>query len=114
MTRLRESPSACATPLLEMDFSFTMFRFNIFATAQIARAIFFMLALIGVMAASALSRPALAAFELSDALAGLTPSEVLPGGKRFGAAEGVPLAVAVFSDDEIIGYAFLNTDVVSA
>jgi len=97
-----------------MDLSFTMFRFNIFTAAQIARANFFMLALIGVTAASALSRPALAAFELSDALAGLTPSEVLPGGERFGATEGAPLAAAVFRGDEIIGYAFLNTDVVSA
>ena len=75
---------------------------------------FFTLIVIAVVAASGVLRSAQAELELSTVLAALPAGEVVPGGERYGAAAGTPLGAAVYRGDEIIGYAFLNTDVVSA
>jgi NosR/NirI family nitrous oxide reductase transcriptional regulator len=54
------------------------------------------------------------AFELGTALDKIGPSEVVAGGERFGVVEGTPPGAAIYRGNEIVGYAFLNTDLVSA
>ncbi len=57
--------------------------------------------------------PARAAQPLAEALAAIEPADLVPGADRFGAIEGVPPAVPVYRGGELVGYGFLNADVVS-
>ena len=55
-----------------------------------------------------------AAATLDEALATIKPSELVPGAERIAAPEGSPPMAAAYRGDALIGYAFLNTDVVGA
>jgi len=74
----------------------------------------FALIMVAALAASGAARPAMAALELNKVLAALPAGEVVAGGERYGTVEGTPPGAAIYRADEIVGYAFLNTDVVSA
>ncbi len=84
------------------------------AAAQIARGLYLVLALAIATAASALWQPAQAGLELSAVLAKASAGDVVAGGERFGPVDGTPPGAAVYRGDEILGYAFLNTDMVTA
>jgi NosR/NirI family nitrous oxide reductase transcriptional regulator len=47
-------------------------------------------------------------------LKGVAPAEIVPGADRFGATEGSPPAAPAFAGDRLLGYVYLNTDVVSS
>ncbi len=44
----------------------------------------------------------------------LTPGDIFPGADRFGPVEGKPPAASVFAADRLVGYVYLNSDVVNA
>ncbi len=71
-------------------------------------------ALLGVLVS--LLAPAAAAQEsrLSGFLAGIAPSELFPEAGRLGAVEGDPPAAPVYVAGNLVGYVFLNSDVVDA
>jgi NosR/NirI family nitrous oxide reductase transcriptional regulator len=56
--------------------------------------------------------PARAAITLAGALEGRPAGELVPGADRFGPVEGEPARAAAYRGDELLGYVFLNTDVV--
>lgn len=58
--------------------------------------------------------PADAAGRLADMLKSVSPAEIVPGANRFGAIEGAPPAAPAFAGDRLLGYAYLNADVVSS
>ncbi len=51
---------------------------------------------------------------LAHFLAKVQPAEMIPGADRFGPIEGTPPAVKVFGGETLLGYAFLNADIVNA
>lgn len=51
---------------------------------------------------------------LSQYLEELPLAEIFPGADRLGAVEGDPPAAPAYSGDELIGYVFLNSDIVNA
>ena len=51
---------------------------------------------------------------LANFLPTVQPAEIIPGADRFGPIEGTPPAVKVFSGESLLGYAFLNADIVNA
>ncbi len=67
-----------------------------------------------VMTVFAGSAPAQTAGRLSQYLETITVEEMFPGADRFGPVEGEPPAAAVYRGDEVVGYLFLNSDVVNA
>jgi NosR/NirI family nitrous oxide reductase transcriptional regulator len=58
--------------------------------------------------------PAQAAGRLAELLPKVTPSDLVPGADRFGPVEGDPPTAAVFAGDKLLGYAYLNADVVNS
>ncbi len=52
--------------------------------------------------------------QLENFLTPATLTEVFPGSNRVGPKEGEPPAAAVYKDDQLLGYVYLNTDVVSS
>jgi NosR/NirI family nitrous oxide reductase transcriptional regulator len=59
--------------------------------------------------------PALAAdSRLAEFLAKIAPAELVEGADRFGAPEGTPPLAPVFQGDRLLGFAYLNSDVVDA
>ncbi len=72
--------------------------------------------LVLLLLALAVSWPAAAApaGRLADFLPRVQPAELIPGADRFGPIEGAPPAVGVFRGDQLLGYAFLNADIVNA
>ena len=67
-----------------------------------------------LLLAVTLSWPAAAAGRLADFLPRVQPAELIPGADRFGPIEGAPPAAGVFGGGQMLGYAFLNADVVNA
>ena len=51
---------------------------------------------------------------LADFLPRVLPADLIPGADRFGPIEGMPPAAGVFRGDQLLGYAFVNGDVVNA
>jgi NosR/NirI family nitrous oxide reductase transcriptional regulator len=51
---------------------------------------------------------------LGQFLPRLTPAEIFPGADRFGPVEGKPPTAGVFAADRLVGYAYLNSDIVNA
>ena len=62
-----------------------------------------------------LLRPAdvLASSRLGQFLAQVEAGELVPGAQRFGSPEGSPPMAAALRDDEVVGYAYLTSDVVN-
>jgi len=58
--------------------------------------------------------PAAAQDRLSDFLPKLTPAEIFPGADRFGPIDAKPPSAAVYSGETLLGYVYLNSDVVDA
>jgi NosR/NirI family nitrous oxide reductase transcriptional regulator len=58
--------------------------------------------------------PAHAADTLGEALATIESTDLVPGADRFAAATGSPPVAAAYNGDALVGYAFLNTEVVGA
>jgi NosR/NirI family nitrous oxide reductase transcriptional regulator len=54
-----------------------------------------------------------AASRLDSYLGGLTPSEVVPGGERFGPIQESPPVAPVLKGDTVVGYAYLTSDIVN-
>ncbi len=54
--------------------------------------------------------PACSASRLGEFLTHLQPSEIMPGADHFGAPEGDPPLIPVMKGDDMLGYAYLNTD----
>jgi NosR/NirI family nitrous oxide reductase transcriptional regulator len=61
-----------------------------------------------------LAAPAAAAGRLADMLKSVTPAQIVPGADRFGPIEGQPPVAPAFAGDRLLGYAYLNADVVSS
>lgn len=72
------------------------------------------LALVAIIAVSMLCFPAAAQDRLSDFLPTLTPDEIFPGADRFGPVDATPPSAAVYSGEKLLGYVYLNSDVVDA
>jgi len=60
------------------------------------------------------SSTASAAGRLGDYLSKAEPSELVPGANRFGPLQGDPSIAAVYKDDQLLGYAYLNSDFANA
>src|SRR5512145_2469983 len=73
-----------------------------------------LLLLIGLLLAGLPASPALAQSRLAEFLAKVSPADLAPGADRFGSPEGTPPAAPVFKGSDLVGYAYLNSDVVDA
>ena len=73
-----------------------------------------LLLLIGLLLAGLPASPALAQSRLAEFLAKIPPAELAPGADRFGSPEGTPPAAPIFKGADLLGYAYLNSDVVDA
>ncbi|MBX6324265.1 MAG: FMN-binding protein, partial [Rhodospirillaceae bacterium] len=51
---------------------------------------------------------------LGDFLAKVAPGDLIPGADRFGPPEGAPPVAPVFQGDKLLGFAYLNSDVVDS
>ncbi|MEI8397300.1 MAG: 4Fe-4S binding protein [Rhodospirillaceae bacterium] len=51
---------------------------------------------------------------IAEFLSRVQPAEMIPGADRFGPIEGIPPAAGVYRDKTLLGYAFLNADIVNA
>jgi NosR/NirI family nitrous oxide reductase transcriptional regulator len=58
--------------------------------------------------------PARADSRLDDFLKQVAPAEIFPGADRVGPVEGNPPASAAYKSGQLLGYAFLNADVVNS
>ena len=58
--------------------------------------------------------PAEAAARLAEMLKSIAPAEIVPSADRFGAIEGDPPVAPAFAGDRLLGYVYLNADVVSS
>jgi NosR/NirI family transcriptional regulator, nitrous oxide reductase regulator len=67
--------------------------------------------LIGLLLAGS---PAVAEGRLAEFLAQLSPTDLAPGADRFGSPEGTPPAAPIFKGGELVGFVYLNSDVVDA
>jgi NosR/NirI family nitrous oxide reductase transcriptional regulator len=72
------------------------------------------LLLIGVLFAGLQAAPAVAQSRLADFLKSVPPAELVDGAERFGAPEGTPPMAPIFAGERLLGYAYLNSDVVDA
>ncbi len=71
-------------------------------------------AALSLLFALAAIAPAHAVETLADALATVEPADLAPGADRFGDPMTAPPAAPIYRGDELVGYAFLNTDLVGA
>ncbi|MBX6367353.1 MAG: regulatory protein NosR [Rhodospirillales bacterium] len=62
----------------------------------------------------ALLAPAQAQSRLGEFLRSVEPGTVFPGADRFGPVEGVPPTAPAFAGDRLLGYVYLNSDVVNS
>ncbi len=70
---------------------------------------------IGLLCFSATSSPCLALeSQLSDFLAKVPASELVPGSDHYGPIEGAPPVVKAFAGQKLVGYAFVNADWVNS
>ena len=58
--------------------------------------------------------PAMAQSRLAEFLAKISPSDLAQAANRFGDPEGTPPAAPIFKGTELLGYAYLNSDVLDA
>jgi NosR/NirI family nitrous oxide reductase transcriptional regulator len=70
--------------------------------------------LIGLVLAGLTAMPAMAESHLAEFLAKIKPSDLAEGADRFGSPEGTPPAAPIFKGTELLGYAYLNSDVLDA
>lgn len=70
--------------------------------------------LLAICFASMFASPALAAGQLPTYLEKVQPSDLFEGADHFGAVEGDPPIVSVYKGQEILGYAYLNSDFTSS
>ncbi len=70
--------------------------------------------LIGLFLALLAPWPATAQSRLADFLKDVPPAELAPGADRFGAPEGTPPMAPIFAGDRLLGFVYLNSDVVDA
>ena len=72
-------------------------------------------ALLSVLLLVAMLAPALAAdSRLAEFLGKIKPADLVDGADRFGAPEGTPPVAPVFQGDRLLGFAYLNSDVVDS
>jgi NosR/NirI family nitrous oxide reductase transcriptional regulator len=67
-----------------------------------------------VMAALVPSASAEAAGQLADYLAKAQPSDLIPDANRFGPLQGDPPIAPVYKDDQLLGFAYLNSDLANS
>jgi NosR/NirI family nitrous oxide reductase transcriptional regulator len=72
------------------------------------------LILIGLLLAGLATAPAMAQSRLAEFLAKISPADLAEGADRFGDPEGTPPAAPIFKGSELLGYAYLNSDVLDA
>ncbi len=77
--------------------------------AAILRAVLIGLLLAGLAASSASAQS-----RLADFLSKVSPADLAVGADRFGSPEGTPPTVPIFKGGALVGYAYLNSDVVDA
>ena len=53
-------------------------------------------------------------FKLAEFLAKIAPSDLVAGADRIGTPDGTPPVAPVFKGGQLIGYAYLNSDVVDS
>jgi NosR/NirI family transcriptional regulator, nitrous oxide reductase regulator len=70
--------------------------------------------LIGLLLTIVLASPVLAQSRLGDFLKSVPPAELVAGAERFGAPEGTPPMAPIFAGDRLLGFVYLNSDVVDA
>ncbi|MFO1062142.1 MAG: 4Fe-4S binding protein [Dongiaceae bacterium] len=70
-----------------------------------------LLAMLGALIAAPAAH---AAGRLAELLPQLRPADLVPGADRFGPVEGDPPTAAVFVGDRLLGYAYLNADLVNS
>ena len=73
-----------------------------------------LLLLLALTLSSLLGGPAEAQSRLSEFLPRIAPSELAEGADRFGEPEGTPPAAPIFKANELLGYVYLNSDVLDA
>jgi NosR/NirI family nitrous oxide reductase transcriptional regulator len=72
-------------------------------------------ALLSVLLLVTMLAPALAAeSRLAAFLGKINPADLVDGADRFGAPEGTPPVAPVFQGDRLLGFAYLNSDVVDS
>lgn len=67
-----------------------------------------------VLLAGIPAAPAMGQSRLAEFLAKISPSDLAQGADRFGDPEGTPPAAPIFRGSELLGYAYLNSDVLDA
>src|SRR5687768_70040 len=73
------------------------------------------IAVLALLLTPALPVPAMAAgSRLGEFLPQVQPAELIPGADRFGPVEGSPPAAKLFKGDVLLGYAYLNADLVDS
>ena len=76
---------------------------------RIAGAFLILLAAVLLVAPPAKAEPRLGEF-----LKSIQPADIFPGADRFGPIEGTPSAAAAYAGDKLLGYIYLNADVVDS
>ncbi len=91
------------------------FRPAVFRPLAAGRRISWILTLLaGVATLLVLATPSRAALSLTDALAKTGPAALIAAADGLGPVEGAPPVVPIYRGDDVVGYAFLNSDVVSS
>ncbi len=80
-----------------------LFKFQDFCVARVVALVF----LIGAIFFAADAR---AAGQFSDYLAKAQPAELIPGADRFGPLQGDPAIAPVYKNNQLLGFAYLNSD----
>ena len=70
--------------------------------------------LIGLLLMIMAASPVMAQSRLADFLKSIPPAELAPGAERFGAPEGTPPMAPIFAGDSLLGFVYLNSDIVDA
>src|SRR5262249_29760171 len=70
--------------------------------------------LLAILLIAFVPRPAAAQSRLPEFLKTLPPGESFPGADRYGPVEGKPPAAPAFAGDRLLGYVYLNSDIVNA
>jgi NosR/NirI family nitrous oxide reductase transcriptional regulator len=76
---------------------------------RIASSFLILLAVVLLVAPPAKAEPRLGEF-----LKSIQPADIFPGADRFGPIEGTPSAAAAYAGDKLLGYIYLNADVVDS
>jgi NosR/NirI family nitrous oxide reductase transcriptional regulator len=70
--------------------------------------------LIGLLLMIMAASPVMAQSRLADFLKSIPPAELASGAERFGAPEGTPPMAPIFAGDSLLGFVYLNSDIVDA